>query len=446
MNEILRHLPKVDNLLKHKELARIPQSLRKKLVTKFIDKTRNEILESQILSINETIIVNTILKEFENITKSPIKKVINATGITIHTNLGRSPIDKDILKEAANNALAFCNLEYDLEKGMRGDRYSHLDVFSEYLFHGYEILLVNNNAAAVFLILNTFAKNKECIVSRGELVEIGGGFRIPEVMANSGAILKEVGTTNKTKAKDYENAISENSAVIMKVHQSNFSIEGFCEDVDTANIASLAKENSLISYYDLGSGMISKFANARKEIDISKICESGLDIISFSMDKLLGGIQGGLILAKKEYVKELKQNQLLRMLRADKLSIALAYETLKQYMLDEQNSICAFEMLNASVATLKEKTAKLTTLLNKNVPYDEIITTVYAGGGSMPNEHFASFGIALSYKKPIKLEEYLRKNLIIARIENELVILDSRTLFEEDFEFIADTINKFFKE
>ncbi|MEY4505303.1 MAG: selenocysteine synthase [Pseudomonadota bacterium] len=446
MNEILRQLPKIDRLINAAKLEHIPENFRKCLAIKYVEIARNSILSGTLNTIDEQKIIDDILVEFQKVANGSIKNVINATGITIHTNLGRSPLSKDMLEKVIQKAAAYCNLEYNLAEGKRGDRYHHLDAIGEYLFCGYEVLLVNNNAAAVFLVLNTFAKGREAVVSRGELVEIGGGFRIPDVMANSGAILQEVGTTNKTRLSDYKNAISDETALLMKVHQSNFSIEGFSEEVSLQELASFAKNIQKISYYDLGSGLIEPFGSSKKEHTVSEVCTFGLDIISFSMDKLVGSIQGGIILAKKEHMKALKENQLLRMLRADKLTIAITEECLLSYLLNEPQKITAYAMLNASVDELREKAAKICKLLNSKVMYDKILTSTYAGGGSMPNDSFASFAIALSFNKPVKLEKYLRQNSIITRIENDFVLLDVRTLFEEDFNFIAEVINKFYEE
>ncbi|QOG11798.1 L-seryl-tRNA(Sec) selenium transferase [Arcobacter sp. FWKO B] len=440
MNELLRQIPQVDKLLNNEYLAHLPSHLAKQIIQSQISRFRDKIIAGEIKVFELQDIINAILKEFDSLKLSSLKHVINATGITVHTNLGRSPISDDIYDNVKKIATRYSNLEYDMTQGKRGDRYHHLNKFSPYLFEDYEVLLVNNNAAAVFLILNTFSKNKQTIVSRAELVEIGGGFRIPEVMSNSSALLCEVGTTNKTRISDYEKAITDQSAILMKVHQSNFSIVGFTEEASLDEIVTLGKEKGLVSYYDLGSGILQKLNFSKDENTIQELCKKGLDIISFSTDKLIGSIQGGIILAKKELMSSLKQNQLLRMLRADKLTIAIVEESLKKYLFGEHNDIFTYKMLNEEPNNLKEKAQKLHSLVSSFIQSSVLQTTTFAGGGSMPNEQIISYGISLKVKNITNLEKYLRANSIIARIENECVILDVRTIFDDEFETIKEVI------
>lgn len=440
MNQLLRQIPQIDKLLNNEQLSHLPTYLAKQIVTSEVAKLKNLILDSGINSFEQQDLINNILKEFESLKQGSLKNVINATGITVHTNLGRSPISDEIYDNVKKIATRYSNLEYDMTQGKRGDRYHHLNKFSPYLFEDYEVLLVNNNAAAVFLVLNTFSKNKQTIVSRAELVEIGGGFRIPEVMSNSSAVLCEVGTTNKTRINDYEKAITDQSAILMKVHQSNFSIIGFTEEASLDEIVRLGKEKGLVSYYDLGSGILQKLNFSKDENTIQELCQKGLDIISFSTDKLIGSIQGGIILAKKELMSSLKQNQLLRMLRADKLTIAIVEESLKKYLFGEYNDIYTYKMLNEEPNNLKEKAQRLHSLVSSFIQSSVVQTTTFAGGGSMPNEQIISYGISLKVKNITNLEKYLRANSIIARIENEHVILDVRTIFDDEFETIKEVI------
>lgn len=440
MNQLLRQIPQIDKLLNNEQLSHLPTYLAKQIVTSEVAKLKNLILDGGINSFEQQDLVNNILKEFESLKQGSLKNVINATGITVHTNLGRSPISDEIYDNVKKIATRYSNLEYDMTQGKRGDRYHHLNKFSPYLFEDYEVLLVNNNAAAVFLVLNTFSKNKQTIVSRAELVEIGGGFRIPEVMSNSSAVLCEVGTTNKTRINDYEKAITDQSAILMKVHQSNFSIVGFTEEASLDEIVRLGKEKGLVSYYDLGSGILQKLGSIKNENTIQELCQKGLDIISFSTDKLIGSIQGGIILAKKELMPSLKQNQLLRMLRADKLTIAIVEESLKKYLFGEHNDIYTYKMLNEEPNNLKEKAQRLHSLVSPFIQSSVLQTTTFAGGGSMPNEQIISYGISLKVKNITNLEKYLRANSIIARIENECVILDVRTIFDDEFETIKEVI------
>jgi L-seryl-tRNA(Ser) seleniumtransferase len=353
-------------------------------------------------------------------------------------------LDKQSLQNAFGIASSYSNLEYDLQKGKRGDRYSHLNTLCSYLFEGYELLLVNNNAAAVFLVLNTFAKDKNTVVSRSELVEIGGGFRVPQVMANSGTHLVEVGTTNKSRISDYEEVIDQECAMLMKVHKSNFSIEGFFEEANIDEIAKLAKQKGVYSYYDLGSAMIEPLDINKGEPTAAKLCQSGIDIISFSSDKLMGGTQGGIILAKKALIERLKKNQLLRMLRADKVTIALIQECLKHYVLQTHMQIPTYAMLTKNLDTLRLSAQKLCASLKSFCDAKIVCVKTYSGGGSMPNIAFDSYAVALT-KQPIQAERFLRCNNIIARIENEKLLLDVRTILSGQFEKIIDTLRRFYE-
>jgi L-seryl-tRNA(Ser) seleniumtransferase len=440
MNELLRQIPQIDKLLNHEQLSHIPAHLAKQIIVQETSTLRDLITKGELKTFELQDLVNAIIKKFDILKQSSLKNVINATGITVHTNLGRSPISEEIYDNIKKIATRYSNLEYDMTQGKRGDRYHHLNKFSPYLFEDYEVLLVNNNAAAVFLVLNTFSKNKQTIVSRAELVEIGGGFRIPEVMSNSSAILCEVGTTNKTRISDYAKAINDQSAILMKVHQSNFSIIGFTQEASLEEIVTLSKEKGLVSYYDLGSGILHKLNSAKNENTIQELCQKGLDVISFSTDKLIGSIQGGIILAKKELMQQLKQNQLLRMLRADKVTIAIVEESLKKYLFGEQNDILTYKMLNEELENLQTKAKNLHSLIDEFISSSIIQTTTFAGGGSMPNEQILSYAIALKTKNTSNLEKYLRANNIIARIENDQVILDVRTIFEDEFQTIKEVI------
>jgi L-seryl-tRNA(Ser) seleniumtransferase len=303
-------------------------------------------------------------------------------------------------------------------------------------------LVVNNNASAVFLILNTFSNKKEAIVSRGELVEIGGSFRIPEVMSQSGAILNEVGATNKTKIADYENAINENTAMLMKVHQSNFSIEGFSEDTPYKNIKELCEKNNLIDYYDLGSGYIPSlpYNLGNNEPSLKVILKDFPSLISFSGDKLFGSVQAGIIAGKKELIDRLKKNQLLRMLRVDKITLALLEESIKSYLKEEFDKIPTLSMLFTSVDELKNRVLKVQKKLGKEI-CEVIETKTVMGGGTLPNREFPS--IALHIKgKADNLEKKFRKNLVIGRIEKDMFLLDFRSILPTQDDKIVKIVKK----
>ena len=312
-----------------------------------------------------------------------------------------------------------------------------------------DALVVNNNASAVFLILNTFCKNKEVIVSRGELVEIGGSFRVPEVMSQSGAILKEIGTTNKTHLRDYENAIDENSAMLLKVHKSNYEIVGFSSEVSFEDISKLAKNKNIIDYYDMGSGHINElpYNLSKDEPSIKELMKSNPSLLSFSGDKLLGSVQAGIIVGKKELIDKIKKNQLLRMLRVDKITLALLEDTINLYIKNDLDKIPTLKMLNTSLEVLKHRALNLQKSLENSLETKVYESKSVVGGGTTPNKTIPTIVLSLDYKdfKANKIEEILREKLIICRIENDKAILDFRTIKEEDLEILEKKLKEIFK-
>jgi L-seryl-tRNA(Ser) seleniumtransferase len=410
---LLKSIPKIDKFINNKAFDRFSKEVITKISKKIIENLRKDILENKVDSINEDILIFQVIEDYNNLIKPSLQTVINATGIIVHTNLGRSLINKKSLEKAIEIATSYNNLEYDLIEGKRGERYSHIVKSLQNLTGCEDAIVVNNNASAVFLILNTFSKNKEVVVSRGELVEIGGSFRVPEVMAQSGAILKEIGTTNKTHLRDYENAINENTSMLMKVHKSNYSIEGFASEVDFEEIVKTAQQNNVIDYYDMGSGHM---------IDLP-----------FN-------------LSKKELISKIKKNQLLRMLRVDKITLSILEDNLNSYLKNELNDIPTLNMLFTSLETLEQRAHTLKEKIQDICNCEVISSETLIGGGTTPNRKIPSFGITISYKdfKPNKIEKLLRQNNLIARIENEKVLLDFRTIQEEQIEQIANIIAKVF--
>ena len=446
---LLKSIPKVDKFITHKAFEGLSKTLITKLSKEVIENLRNEILNEKITSIDENILANQVLEKYTKLTSPSLKTLINATGIIVHTNLGRSLVNKESLVKAIDVATSYNNLEYDLQKGKRGERYEHITKSLQELTGCEDAIVVNNNASAVFLVLNTFAKNKEVVVSRGELVEIGGSFRVPEVMAQSGAILKEIGTTNKTHLRDYENAICENTSMLMKVHKSNYSIEGFTSEVQFEEIVKVASENNVIDYYDMGRGhMIDLPYNlSSDEPSILKIMQYNPSLLSFSGDKLLGSVQAGIIIGKKELIAKIKKNQLLRMLRVDKITLCILEDTINSYLKNDLESIPTLKMLHTSVETLEKRANKLKEKISTICKCEVIKTSTMVGGGTTPNKKIPSIALTLEYKnlKPNKIEELLRENLIISRIENDKVILDFRTIQENEIEKIEEILNKLFK-
>lgn len=432
----LKNIPKIQKILDNPKFAGFNKIILKNITTRKINKIREQILQDKV-SCSIDFIINDIALAYKEACSCTLKSLINATGVVLQTNLGRSIFDKNLLNEIIPLLSHYNNLEYNLKDGKRGERYEHISNMFCSVFNIEDILIVNNNAAAVFLILNTFAKNKEAILSRGELVEIGGSFRIPEIMNSSGAKLIEVGTTNKTKLEDYKNAINESSAIIMKVHKSNFEILGFKEEVLMKDLSKIGKDFNLIDYYDLGSGYFKGIECS--EPSILEICKDSPSLLSFSGDKLFGATQAGIILGKRDLIKQLKQNPLLRAFRVDKITILILQATLKRYIDNNLNEIPTLKMLSFSQDELKNKAQNLASQIDDFFNPKVIKIFSLAGGGSLPNQEFESYGISLECEgfRALDLEKLLREYLIIARIFANKVTFDLRTIQDDEFENIV---------
>lgn len=406
-----------------------------------------EILEDDYLK-------NLMVKVFNEYETLSLRRVINATGIVIHTNLGRSPLSEKAIKEIVKIAKYYSNLEFDLKEGKRGSRYVHVEEILKEITEAESALVVNNNAAAVLISLNTLAYGKEVIVSRGELVEIGGSFRIPEVMKWSGCILKEVGTTNKTHLFDYEKAITENTALILKVHRSNFEIVGFTKEVSLEELVKLGRKFGIPVMKDLGSGCFVDFSEygMKKEPTVQEVLRAGVDIVTFSGDKLLGGPQAGIILGKKEFIEKIRKNPLNRALRIDKLTLAGLEATLRLY----RDKILAIEHIPVLKMILmpKEKLykkanyllKKLKKLKLKDFNFKIVETINKTGGGALPTLDLTSYAVAVESKfSAHTIQKLLRENdpPIITRIEEDRVLIDVRCLFDEDYKEIVQAFKNF---
>lgn len=453
-------LPSVDEVLGNEKIKNVleeyPRTLVLESVRQAIDEKRKLIInldnnDKEIKIRFEDIIRDSIIKIKINYSLS-LKKVINGTGVILHTNLGRSLLSESIKDEVWGIASRYSNLEYNIDTGERGSRYVHLVDMIKRLTGAEDVLVVNNNAAAVLLALNTLAKDGEAIVSRGELVEVGGSFRIPSIMSLSGAKLVEVGATNKTHISDYEEVISENTKVLMKVHTSNYKILGFTENVEIDNLSLLSKKYNIPLIEDLGSGVfidLSKYGLSYEPTVLDSI-NKGADIVTFSGDKMLGGPQAGIIVGKKEYIQKMKKNQLTRALRVDKITICALEATLRIY-LDEHKAIRdipTLRMLTYTIEELHKKVNKLFNLLNglnldAQISIEDNFSQV--GGGSMPIEKLKTFVISIIPNKMSvsSLERKLRlsNSNIIWRIYENKYILDVRTIFEDEFEIIARELN-----
>ncbi|ANV98375.1 L-seryl-tRNA(Sec) selenium transferase [Helicobacter enhydrae] len=445
MQDLLKHLPKIDALLKDSDFSMMKHKILKPIIQTQIQKLREEILSHQIQALDIDQLKSSITAQYHRQTHSTIMPLINATGVVLQTNLGRSLLHPKILEEIMPLLSSYNNLEYDINTGKRSERYTHITHLLQTLLHCEDVLVVNNNASAVLLILNTFGKDKEVIISRGELVEIGGSFRINEVMKLSGSHLIEVGTTNKTHLSDYQEAITERTSLLLKAHQSNFKQIGFCSSVSFESLTQLAQQHNLIDYYDLGSGYMQGL-ETKEEPSIFEICAKAPSLVSFSGDKLFGGPQAGIIVGKKHLIDQLKKNHLLRALRVDKFTILALEATLRSYLNENLEQIPTLAMLNTPLSTLEQKALKLANLLapipNLDIQVERLDSL--AGGGSLPQSLFPSYGITLSSPKykTSTLEQKIRLQGIITRISNDKICLDVRCIFEKDFAKIADILKK----
>lgn len=418
----------------------------KSAIKQYIEEIKQAILNEELSEVPSlSKIVGEVARIVEKEDKNSLRRVINATGTILHTNLGRSLLSEKIKENIESVAFNYSNLEFDIDNKKRGSRYVHLIDIIKKLTGAEDVLVVNNNAAAVLLTLNTLVKDQEIIVSRGELVEIGGAFRIPEIIKLSGGVPVEVGTTNKTHLKDYENAITEETGALLKVHTSNYKILGFTESVSNEEISYLARENELVSINDLGSGQFVDFSKfgLPYEPTVKEILDSGIDIVTFSGDKLLGGPQAGIIVGKKKYIEKMKKNQLTRALRVDKMTLASLEATLKLY-LDEKDAlehIPTLHMISLSKERLFGKADVLKTKLS-SLDFDIRIEEDKAevGGGSYPASYLESVAVKLTHRK-LHATEIERRLLeveipIITRIKDNSIILDMRTLRTREFDIV----------
>ena len=453
----LKEIPPVNDLLQKLEVKSIIEKYGKELVT---DKIRDVIeefrKEPNLYSRNEisTYILNKLNEFIDNYKRVGLKKVINATGIVLHTNLGRAPLPKDAINSIIDVAEGYSNLEYDIEAGVRGSRYSNIENMLKKITGAESALVVNNNAAAVFLSLNTLANNKEVIISRGQQVEIGGSFRIPDIIARSSAKMIEVGTTNKTRLSDYSNSITEETAVLLKVHTSNYKITGFTEDVSLEELSKIGKENNLLVIEDLGSGSLYDLSKIGLpyEPTVQDSIKNGADLVTFSGDKLLGGPQAGIIVGKKELIDKLKKNPLTRMLRCDKLTLAALTSVINLYTdIDKVvDKIPVIKMMSLKENELLLQTTELENMIKANLGenYNTEIVDDFdeVGGGSLPGVILKGKAVAITNENigVNELQEKLRKSEIpiICRINKDRVLLNVRTLEKSDFNIIINALKE----
>jgi len=450
--ELLRKLPKIDELLKLQSVNKLIEDNSRTIVLESLREAiefyRNGILKGNVDSLNTEQVLDFAVHTLESKNKMHLERMINATGTVIHTNLGRSLLGKKAIENVITVAGSYNNLEYDIESGKRGSRYSHIEEIIKKVTGAEAAMVVNNNAAAIMLVLDTLAKEKEVIVSRGELVEIGGSFRIPEVMKFSGAKLVEIGTTNRTHLYDYENNIRENTGVLLKVHTSNFKVLGFTEGVSLEQLVELGEKHEIPVVEDIGSGVLIDFGKYgfTYEPTVQDSIKKGIDVVTFSGDKMLGGPQAGIIVGKKKYIDRMKKNQLTRALRVDKMTLAALEGTLKYYI-DEKEAIDNIPSLNM-ILMPKEEVKKKCILLKRKLQSKTQDFKFYidkgesmVGGGSMPTEKIETYVVKVTSEKfsPEDMERKLRlgETPLIARVYNDELVLDGRTLFKEDFDEIV---------
>ena len=376
--------------------------------------------------------------------KLKLRRTINATGVVVHTNLGRSLLADDAVENLLTIASRYSNLEFDLSKGTRGSRYSNVEDILCEISGAEAAMVVNNNAGAVFLCLETISRDKKVIVSRGELVEIGGSFRIPDVMAKSGGILKEVGTTNRTHLKDYESAIENDTGLLLKVHKSNYSIVGFTAEVSLEDLVALGARYQIPVMEDLGSGTFVDFSKygLLKEPTVQESVAAGADVITFSGDKLLGGPQAGIIVGKKDLLNDIKKNPMTRALRIDKLTLAALESTLRYYRnIDTvMGSIPTLRMLSLPFDHIETNAKELGKMLENigdtRMSVKLINLSSRAGGGALPLLNLPSKGVGVEIQgiSANSIEEYLRNNdlPVIGRIEDDIFIMDLRTVQDDE--------------
>ncbi|EGB14167.1 L-seryl-tRNA selenium transferase [Pseudodesulfovibrio mercurii] len=461
MSNLFRHLPSVDEVLsvlgRIEGISELPRPLVKNLVNEFLDICREEIragafteagqLSAKALSPRLTAYVRSKARPH-------FRRVLNATGVVIHTNLGRSLLAKSAIDAVAEACGHYSNCEFDLSTGKRGSRYSHVEKILCDITGAEAALVVNNNAAAVFIMLETLARGREVIVSRGQLVEIGGSFRIPDVMVKSGARLREVGATNRTHVHDYENAIGDETAALMRVHTSNFRVVGFTKEVSLAEMRVLGDRYGLPVIEDLGSGTLYSLAGEGLlgEPTVQQVVAQGADVVSFSGDKVLGGPQAGVIVGRREYIDRIKKNPINRAVRIDKMTLAALEATLRLYLdMDEaRRKVPTLNMITASPEALKSKARRLAEAVRESLGERAEVGMKKGfsrvGGGSFPEYDLPGTMVTVSVRgiPPEALRGALLDTdpPLVARIEDDEFLLDPRTLGSSELKLAAHALKQ----
>lgn len=456
-------IPSVDKLLAQPEIEEILRIYSVPFVKKSINSVLSDLRHrikkgyAQQEEISLDVLTDLIRQKIHSDLKPKLRRLINATGVVVHTNLGRSPLSEKVAQRIFDVAISYSNLEYDLEIGKRGKRNSHLKLLMEELIGAEAVLAVNNNAAAVLLALGTLAKGREVIVSRGELIEIGGAFRIPEVMAQSGAIMREVGATNRTHPRDYEQAINENTALILKVHPSNYRIVGFTREISLEELVEIGRRRGLPTMMDLGSGCLVDLSpfGLTDEVTVQEVIAKGVDVVSFSGDKLLGGPQAGILAGKQELINEMATNPLARALRIDKLTLAGLEATLHEYAsrADPESSIPTLAMIAKGIDKLMAEASEIHSLLESELQDQARVFIEQGagrvGGGALPVSDLVGPRICVHpyHFSAARLENALRwgNPPVITVIKEDSVVIDPRTLLDDQGQLVAQLIKKAFQ-
>ncbi len=463
-NKYYRLIPKIDILMESDEIKKLCTRIKREYILESVRKVTEDLrefindsedeteIEKRISSVTEDII-----EEVDGYSSFHMKRVVNGTGTILHTNLGRAVISQDTADRIKKLVTGYSNLEYDLDEGSRGSRYSHFEKIITKITGAEAAMAVNNNAAAVLLILSALCRDREVVVSRGELVEIGGSFRVPEVMAQSGCVLVDVGTTNKTHLYDYENTINENTAALLKVHTSNYKIVGFTESVAVDELAELAHRRGIPLIEDIGSGVLVDLSRYGLEYEptVQASVKAGADIVCFSGDKLLGGPQAGIIVGKKVLIDKIKKHPLTRALRIDKFT-AIALECVFHEYIDEERAVKnvpALNLINRSIDDIKNHAEVLYERLNSEIGGQCEIRLENCdsqiGGGSLPLERISSLALLI---KPFNmttaaLEKQMRhmETPVVGRVVNDFFLIDLRTVLEGEEELILEALKNVFK-
>ncbi|MCD6582386.1 MAG: L-seryl-tRNA(Sec) selenium transferase [Desulfuromusa sp.] len=463
--DLLRTLPAIDRVLREEPLRnlsqQLPQDTLSHAVQELITSLRQEILKNGKIDPSERLLPENVAvaaaRNCRKLLQPSLRKVINATGTLLHTNLGRAPLSSQSLRAINAVAAGYSNLEFELDSGCRGERFSHVESLLTQLTGAEAALVVNNNSGAVLLALTALGKGFEAIVSRGELVEIGGAFRIPEVMEAGGVILREVGSSNRTHLHDYQQAINENTAILLKVHTSNYRIVGFTKEVPARDLLPLARENDLVLMEDLGSGLLLDLSGygLEREPTVPEVVKAGVDVITFSGDKLLGGPQAGIIVGRTDLIKKLRKHPLARALRIDKLTLAALEATLRLYLQPEQalQELPVLKMFSADPEQQQQRCQRLFERLEAESLAAEIklIEDVsQVGGGAMPLTELSDWAVEINplAGRTADLAKQLRtfSPAVVTRVQNDRLLVNLRAVFEDEEALLAQILITVLKE